>query len=78
AKLRIPTVPMLIGFILMPIFEENLRITLLLSSSYDLNIGFVLLRPAFLSVLAIMGMAVFLLLRRLRALRSVTSTANEE
>ena len=78
AKLRIPTVPMLIGFILMPILEENLRITLLLSSSHDLNIGFVLQRPAFLSLLAIMGMAVFLLLRRRRALSSVASTADEE
>jgi putative tricarboxylic transport membrane protein len=77
-KLRIPTVPLLIGFILMPILEENLRITLLLSSSHDLNLAFVLQRPAFLSLLAIMGTAVFLLLKRRRALRGAPVSADEE
>lgn len=67
AKLRIPNVPMLIGFILLPIFEENLRITLLLSSSHDSNIGFVFLRPAFISLLVIMGLAVWMLAKRRRA-----------
>ena len=37
-KCDIPTVPMLIGFILIPIFEENLRVTLLLGASHDLNV----------------------------------------
>ncbi len=79
AKFRIPTVPMLIGFILMPILEENLRITLLLSSSHDWNIAFVLQRPAFLSLLAIMGTAVFMLLKRRRALSTnAPASADEE
>jgi putative tricarboxylic transport membrane protein len=79
AKFRIPTVPMLIGFILMPILEENLRITLLLSSSHDWNIAFVLQRPAFLSLLAIMGAAVFMLLKRRRALSTnAPASADEE
>ena len=68
-KLAIPTVPLLIGFILMPILEENFRITLLLASSHDLSLGFVLQRPAFLSLLAIMGLAAFLIVRRRRAFR---------
>jgi putative tricarboxylic transport membrane protein len=77
-KLRIPTVPMLIGFILMPILEENLRITLLLSSSHDLNIAFVLQRPAFLALLAIMGAAVYLILKRRRALSTVAPASADE
>jgi putative tricarboxylic transport membrane protein len=76
-KLRIPTVPMLIGFILMPILEENLRITLLLSSSHDLNIAFVFQRPAFLALLAIMGAAVYLILKRRRALSTVAPASAE-
>ena len=78
AKLRIPTVPMLIGFILMPILEENLRITLLLSSSHDFNIAFVLQRPAFLSLLAIMGMVTLLLIKRRRALSATPTSADEK
>lgn len=67
-KLKFPTVPLLIGFILMPILEENFRLTLLLASSHDTNIGFIFFRPAFVSVLAIMTLALVLLVRRRRAI----------
>ena len=63
-KNDIPTVPMLIGFILTPIFEENLRITLLLSSSHDLNIAFILVRPAFLVLLLIMIASAMIFFKR--------------
>ena len=68
-KCDIPTVPMLIGFILMPIFEENLRTTILLSSSHDLNIGFVFTRPAFITLLIIMILTSIVVVRR-RKVRS--------
>ena len=68
-KCDIPTVPMLIGFILMPIFEENLRTTILLGSSHDLNIGFIFTRPAFVTLLLIMITTSFIIVRR-RKLRS--------
>ena len=42
-----PTVPLLIGFILTPLLEENLRTVLLLASTYDENLMFVFTRPAF-------------------------------
>ncbi|MDP7603134.1 MAG: malate synthase, partial [Alphaproteobacteria bacterium] len=56
-----PTVPLLIGFILMPLLEENLRTVLLLASTYDENILFVFTRPAFLSLtgLIVLAAAVF-------------------
>ena len=65
-----PTVPLLIGFILMPLLEENLRTVLLLASTYDENILFVFSRPAFLSLtaLVVLGVAVFSW-RRLRLRR---------
>ena len=63
-KCDIPTVPMLIGFILIPIFEENLRITILLGSSHDLNIGFIFTRPAFLTLLFVMMVASFIVVKR--------------
>jgi putative tricarboxylic transport membrane protein len=77
-RLNIPTVPMLIGFILMPILEENFRITLLLSSSHDWKLAFVFQRPAFLSLLAIMGFAVYMLIKRRRAFQIKQSSSNEE
>ena len=65
-----PPVPLLIGFILMPLLEENLRTVLLLASTYDEHLFFVFKRPAFLSLLALMGTAIGLVLwrRRRRAL----------
>ncbi|MFY0610439.1 MAG: tripartite tricarboxylate transporter permease [Hyphomicrobiaceae bacterium] len=60
-----PPVPLLIGFILMPLLEENLRTVLLLSSTYDEGILFVFKRPAFLALLALMGSAIaFVVWRR--------------
>ena len=62
-----PPVPLLIGFILMPLLEENLRTVLLLAPTYDEHILFVFKRPAFLALLAIMGSAIgFVLWRRWR------------
>ena len=60
-----PPVPLLIGFILMPLLEENLRTVLLLSSTYDQHILFVFERPAFLALLALMSSAIaFVVWRR--------------
>ena len=61
-----PPVPLLIGFILMPLLEENLRTVLLLASTYDEHLFFVFKRPAFLSLLALMGTAIGLVLWRWR------------
>ena len=66
-----PPVPLLIGFILMPLLEENLRTVLLLAPTYDAHILFVFKRPAFLALLAIMGSAIaFVLWRRCRVRRA--------
>ena len=74
-KCDIPTVPMLIGFILIPILEENLRITILLGSSHDLNIGFIFTRPAFLILILIMVTASFVVMnrRKLQNLEKITN-----
>ena len=74
-KCDIPTVPMLIGFILIPILEENLRITILLGSSHDLNIGFIFTRPAFLILILIMVTASFVVInrRKLQNLEKITN-----
>jgi len=76
-KCDIPTVPMLIGFILIPILEENLRITILLGSSHDLDIGFIFTRPAFLILLLIMILASFLVLKR-RKLHNLEKFTNKK
>jgi len=67
-RLGFPTVPLLIGFILMPILEENLRTVLLLASTYDSNLLFVFSRPAFsiMTALLLLGLAWFLWRRRRR------------
>jgi putative tricarboxylic transport membrane protein len=62
-----PPVPLLIGFILMPLLEENLRTVLLLASTYDQHLLFVFERPAFVALLALMGSAIgFVAWRRRR------------
>jgi putative tricarboxylic transport membrane protein len=73
-----PTVPLLIGFILMPILEENLRTVLLLASTYDEHLLFVFRRPAFLTMtgLIVAGTALFLWRRR-RARRRQRAHAKE-
>ena len=75
-KCDIPTVPMLIGFILIPILEENLRITILLGSSHDLNIGFIFTRPAFLILVVIMATASFVVVNR-RKLQNLEKLTNK-
>jgi putative tricarboxylic transport membrane protein len=75
-KCDIPTVPMLIGFILIPILEENLRITILLGSSHDLNIGFIFTRPAFLILILIMVAASFVVMNR-RKLQNLEKLTNK-
>ncbi|MEZ7879918.1 MAG: tripartite tricarboxylate transporter permease, partial [Rhodospirillales bacterium] len=71
-----PTVPLLIGFILTPLLEENLRTVLLLASTYDENLMFVFTRPAF-NVLATLIVVILVLVfwrkRRLRRLPSPPS-----
>lgn len=74
-KCDIPTVPMLIGFILMPIFEENLRVTLLLGSSHDLNVGFVFTRPAFIILFLIMTITSLIIFKR-RKLKNLININN--
>jgi len=64
-----PTVPLLIGFILMPLLEENLRTVLLLASTYDEGLLFVFKRPAFLSMTALfISIGCFIAWRRRRRL----------
>ncbi|MEZ5738099.1 MAG: tripartite tricarboxylate transporter permease [Burkholderiaceae bacterium] len=69
-RLGFPTVPLLIGFILMPILEENLRTVLLLASTYDNHLMFVFQRPAFLTMTLLLVATLTWLLwrRRLRRL----------
>ena len=64
-----PTVPLLIGFILMPLLEENLRTVLLLASTYDEGLLFVFKRPAFLAMTALfISIGCFIAWRRRRRL----------
>lgn len=67
-----PTVPLLIGFILMPLLEENLRTVLLLSSTYDESILFVFSRPAFNVLITLTGVILFLVVWRRMRLRRMT------
>ena len=70
-----PTVPLLIGFILMPLLEENLRTVLLLASTYDEGILFVLKRPAFLTMTALfISIAIFIGWRRRKYRRAEQPT----
>jgi len=68
-----PTVPLLIGFILMPLLEENLRTVFLLASTYDEGIFFVFSRPAFftMTMLIIFSTALFLWRRARRRQQSL-------
>lgn len=64
-KMAFPTVPLLIGFILMPILESNLRISLLIAGSVPNPFGYFFARPAFVTLLAVMALMVVLVLRRI-------------
>ena len=65
-----PTVPLLIGFILTPLLEENLRTVLLLASTYDENLLFVFSRPAFNVMVFLIAVIVALIAwRRIRLRR---------
>ncbi|MDE0993663.1 MAG: tripartite tricarboxylate transporter permease [Rhodospirillales bacterium] len=71
-----PTVPLLIGFILTPLLEENLRTVLLLASTYDESLLFVFTRPAFnvlAGLIVVILVLVFWRKRRLRRLPSPPS-----
>lgn len=63
-KLAFPTVPLLIGFILMPILESNLRISMLIAGSVPNPFGYFFGRPAFVTLLAVMILLLVLVLRR--------------
>jgi len=72
-----PTVPLLIGFILMPLLEENLRTVLLLASTYDEGLLFVFMRPAFLSMTVILiSVGSYIAWRRRRHRRAALPTAD--
>ena len=66
-KLAFPTVPLLIGFILMPILESNLRISMLIAGSVPNPFAYFFGRPAFVALLS--GMALLLVLVMRRVLR---------
>ena len=63
-KLAFPTVPLLIGFILMPILESNLRISMLIAGSVSNPFGYFFARPAFVTLLLVMALLLVLVLRR--------------
>lgn len=65
SKLGFPTVPLLIGFILMPILESNLRITMLIAGSVPDPWLFFLQRPAFVTLAVVMLLVLALVVRRM-------------
>ncbi len=64
-KLAFPTVPLLIGFILMPILESNLRISMLIAGSVPDPLAYFFARPAFVTLMAVMTLLLILVLRRI-------------
>ena len=64
-KMAFPTVPLLIGFILMPILEYNLRISMLIAGSVPNPFGYFFARPAFVTLLAVMALMVVLVFKRI-------------
>jgi putative tricarboxylic transport membrane protein len=73
-----PTVPLLIGFILTPLLEENLRTVLLLASTYDENLMFVFTRPAFNVLIFLIAIIIALIaLRRIKNRRLPPSPPNK-
>ena len=67
-KLAFPTVPLLIGFILMPILESNLRVSMLIASSVPDPLLYFFQRPAFVTLIVVM--LLLLVLRDNSAARS--------
>jgi putative tricarboxylic transport membrane protein len=73
-----PTVPLLIGFILTPLLEENLRTVLLLASTYDENLMFVFTRPAFNVLIFLIAIIIALItLRKIKNRRVPPSPTNK-
>jgi len=73
-----PTVPLLIGFILTPLLEENLRTVLLLASTYDENLLFVFTRPAFNVLIFLIAIIIALItLRKIKNRRVPPSPTNK-
>jgi len=73
-----PTVPLLIGFILTPLLEENLRTVLLLASTYDENLLFVFTRPAFNVLIFLIAIIIALItLRKIKNRRVPPSPINK-
>ncbi|WP_109564199.1 tripartite tricarboxylate transporter permease [Jannaschia seohaensis] len=64
-KLAFPTVPLLIGFILMPILESNLRVSMLIAGSVPNPFAYFLGRPAFVTLLVVMFLLLVLVMRRI-------------
>ncbi|MBT6137076.1 MAG: tripartite tricarboxylate transporter permease [Rhodospirillaceae bacterium] len=69
-----PTVPLLIGFILVPLLEENLRTVLLLASTYDESLLFVFTRPAFVTMTVLMVLGALFFARRRWRKRAVPTS----
>lgn len=74
-KLAFPTVPLLIGFILMPILESNLRISMLIAGSVPNPLAYFFGRPAFVALLAAMALLLVLVLRRIMRDRQAARAA---
>lgn len=74
-KLAFPTVPLLIGFILMPILESNLRISMLIAGSVPNPFGYFFGRPAFVTLLGVMILLLILVLRRIMRDRQAAKAA---
>lgn len=74
-KMAFPTVPLLIGFILMPILESNLRISMLIAGSVPNPLGYFFARPAFVTLLAVMVLMFILVLRRIMRDRQAARAA---
>lgn len=64
-KLAFPTVPLLIGFILMPILESNLRVSILIAGSVPNPFAYFFGRPAFVALIVVMALMLVLVLRRI-------------
>ena len=75
SKLAFPTVPLIIGFILMPVLETNLRITMLIAGSVPDPLMYFATRPAFMTLLVVMITLLSLILRRLMRERAAARMA---
>ncbi len=74
-KLAFPTVPLLIGFILMPILESNLRVSMLIAGSVPSPLAYFFGRPAFVALISVMAILLILVIRRIQRDRQAAKAA---